>query len=79
MPSALAGSKSCNWQVCSLPLAGAFMGVRVHDSYRSQRHAWWLWIFDRFLLPGRTSHVPRSLSARAFVFRTPARTGSLGG
>ena len=79
MSSTLAGSKSCNWQVCPLPSAGAFMGVSVHDSYRPQRHALWLWIFHRSVQPGRTSHAPRSWPAHAFVFRTPARTGFLGG
>ena len=79
MSSVIAASIDCSWRACPLPLARAFMDASIHDSHWPNRHACLLWTFTHSEQPGRPSHAARWLRARAFVFRTLARTGSVGG
>jgi hypothetical protein len=76
---ALDGSSSCSWHVYPLPLDYALMGTSIDDDSWRKRHACLLWMCHRSQQPGRTFRTALSSGARAFMSRTLARTGSVGG
>jgi hypothetical protein len=76
---ALGGSSSCSWHVYPLPLVYALMGATIDDGSWRKRHACLLWIGHHSQQPGRTFRTALSSGARAFMSRTLAPTGSVGG